>query len=181
MPLNRRTGGRSERVQKAVFTAALALYCPGETVPSMATVAAKAGVQKTTLYRRWSSPEALMHEAVAHGPRQAIPVPDTGSLRGDLRELARLGHEFVVSDEGRGTTRMLVAAEEASRRAYWTQRYDALSPIFKRAVARGELAADAKWELYLDAIVGSSVFAAWVKGTPLSLEATLAIVELLCR
>lgn len=181
MPLRRRTGGRSERVRQVVFAAALALYRPGETMPSMAAVAAKAGVQKTTLYRRWSSPEALMHEAVAHGARQAIPVPDTGSFRGDLRELARLGHEFVVSDEGRDTTRMLVATGEASRQAYWARRYAALSPIFERAVARGELADNAKWELYLDAIVGSSVFAECVKGAPLSLEATLAIVDLLCK
>lgn len=181
MPPKRRTGGRSERVQQAVFTAALALHRPGGAAPSMAAIAAKAGVQKTTLYRRWGSPEALMHEAMAAGPRAAIPVPDTGSLRGDLRELARRGHEFVVSNEGRATTRMLVAAEEASRQAYWVQRYDALWPIFERAVARGELAANADWKLYLDVIVGSSIFAEWVKGTPLSLEASLAIVALLCK
>ncbi len=181
MPPSRRTGGRSERVQQAVFAAALALYRPGGPVPSMAAVAAKSGVQKTTLYRRWASPEALMHEAMAAGPRQAIPVPDTGSLRGDLRELARLGHGFIASDEGRAATRMVVAAEEASRRAYWAGRYAVLAPIFERAVSRGELAADADWALYLDVIVGSAVFAEWVKGTPLTLEASLAVVNLLCK
>ena len=78
-------------MRDAVFAAAIDLYDPGQPVPSMADIASRAGVQKTTLYRRWGDAEALLHEAVACQPREAIPVPDTGSLHGDLCELAMSG------------------------------------------------------------------------------------------
>ena len=177
--LKRRTGGRSEHVRRAVFAAALALYRPGESMPSMAAVAAQAGVQKTTLYRRWGSLEALMHAALADAPRQAIPVPNTGSFGGDMRELARLGHEFIASSEGHRTMRMLIAADEASRQAYWAQRYLALKPIFTRAILRGELPDQVNPGPYLDAIVGSSVFTGWIAGAPEALDSTLGLIDLL--
>lgn len=179
IPPRPRPGGRSERVAQAAFAAALSLHRPGGRAPSIAEIAAKAGVQRTTLYRRWGGPEALLHEAMMHAPREAIPVPDTGSLRGDLQELARSGCGFVASAEGRATTRMVIAAEPASRQAYWERRYGELAPIFERAVARGELSADADWRLYLDVIIGAPIFAECVKGSPLPLDACLAIAGLL--
>src|SRR5690606_20938492 len=54
---------------------------------TMDAVAARAGVAKTTIYRRWDSKEAMVVDAVR---RMAAPTSaiDTGTLRGDLEALA---------------------------------------------------------------------------------------------
>jgi len=65
---------------------------------TMSGVAARAGAGKATVYRRWASKAELVIDAVACGSRGIAPedVPDTGSLRGDLRALHDLKHR----DEG---------------------------------------------------------------------------------
>ena len=53
---------------------------------TMDAVAARAKASKATLYRRWTNKVSLVIEALQHskGPTE---VPDTGSLREDLRGL----------------------------------------------------------------------------------------------
>ena len=51
---------------------------------SIEEVAARAGVGKATIYRRWSSKGALALDAFLAEFKQQQPLPDTGSLRGDL-------------------------------------------------------------------------------------------------
>ncbi len=54
---------------------------------TMDLVARRAGAGKATIYRRWSSKEALLLDAVAHMKQQQVDLenlPDTGTLRGDL-------------------------------------------------------------------------------------------------
>lgn len=49
------------------------------------TVAARAQTSKPVLYRRWKTRDELLHATIRHqGGTTAFPVPDTGSLRGDL-------------------------------------------------------------------------------------------------
>ena len=78
MQEKKRPGGRSALVRASIFRAAQELFTPGEPLPTLAQIALRAGVQKTTVYRRWPTVEALLHEALADRPRRAIPVPDTG-------------------------------------------------------------------------------------------------------
>ncbi len=53
---------------------------------SLDAVAVEAGVSKATIYRRWSSKEALMLDAWMTCVRKP-EVPDTGTLQGDLEAL----------------------------------------------------------------------------------------------
>src|SRR5204863_7509489 len=53
-----------------------------------AAVAERAGISKATMYRRWRSKEALVVDAVASLVSE-IAIPDTGSLREDVRALLR--------------------------------------------------------------------------------------------
>src|ERR1700685_4461748 len=52
------------------------------------SVAARAHASKTTIYRRWSGKAELIVDAL-NSLKGSQPVPDTGSLRGDLEEIAR--------------------------------------------------------------------------------------------
>lgn len=80
-----RPGGRSSRVRDAVFSAveALLLESPGD-LPSMAAIAERAGVNPTSLYRRWGDIRRLAGEVAVNRLMREHPVPDTGSVRGDL-------------------------------------------------------------------------------------------------
>src|SRR5581483_3234924 len=83
--VRRRPGGRSARVQVAVFEATFQLLEErGYEGLSMASIAERAAVHETSLYRRWKTKERLVLDAVNHRVAQEIPVPDTGALRSDL-------------------------------------------------------------------------------------------------
>jgi AcrR family transcriptional regulator len=76
---------RSARVDEAIIQAVLDLLAEGHTVEALTieAVAARAGVGKATIYRRWSGKEALLVDAVStlKGP---LPSPAGESVRGDL-------------------------------------------------------------------------------------------------
>src|SRR5437764_14075432 len=84
---------RSERADKAIVDATLDLLAEegGVTGVSIEAVAARAGVGKTTIYRRWPNKEALIIDALA-ALKEPFPVPRGDSARDDLVALA---HAFV--------------------------------------------------------------------------------------
>src|SRR5215470_1048367 len=86
----RRPGGRSARVRSAVLDAtAQILLEKGLDGLSVAEIAQRAGVNETSIYRRWGTRENVGLEVALSRAELAIPIPDTGSLRGDLLVLAR--------------------------------------------------------------------------------------------
>jgi len=81
----KRPGGRSRRITEAVFDAVEALLAevPSE-VPSIAAIAQRAEVNPTTLYRRWTDAHELVGAVAVSRLMRDNPIPDTGSVRGDL-------------------------------------------------------------------------------------------------
>ena len=75
---------RSAEAHAAILRAALELAVSGGLSGlSMEAIAARAGVGKATIYRRWKTKEALFAEAI--GSIAVMPdIPDTGTVRGDL-------------------------------------------------------------------------------------------------
>ena len=81
---------RSEQADRAIMAAALELLAErGIAGMSIEEVASRAGVGKATVYRRWSSKGALALDAFLAEFRGQQPLPDTGSLRGDLHASLR--------------------------------------------------------------------------------------------
>src|SRR3984885_1261290 len=81
-----RRGGRSARVVAEVLRAtAEELARVGYAALRMEDVARAAGVNKTTVYRRWPTKMRLVAEAMRHERERRSVAPDTGSLREDLR------------------------------------------------------------------------------------------------
>jgi AcrR family transcriptional regulator len=112
-------------------------------------VAVRAHVNKTTVYRRWPTKEALVRAALLSLTQghQKMPVPDTGSVREDLMIVVRRVITLTNSAEGRATMRMFAAESphsELSRIAESARRtHDAIPlGILRRARLRGELRAD---------------------------------------
>src|SRR5262249_48520076 len=85
-----RPGGRTARIRAAVLAAAFdELVEVGYGRLSMESVAQRAEVHKTTVYRNWGSREALIAAAVREQTARDVPMPDTGSLAEDLHLFAR--------------------------------------------------------------------------------------------
>lgn len=143
----RRTGGRSARVVQAVLDATIeALAHSGYQALSFEDVAERAGVSRTTIYRRWATRQDLARAALLRFAEQRSAVfPDTGSLRGDL--LA--GIADCGTAQGEQDLRLLraLAAEfddpelSAVARLAWARIKQPNLTIVERAVARGELPA----------------------------------------
>jgi AcrR family transcriptional regulator len=142
----RRTGGRSARVVHDVLAAAVdELARSGYAALSFDAVAARAGVSRTTVYRRWPTKPDLVRAALLRlAEEHTGQPPDTGALREDLLELVRRRLAANVADRDAGLTRVLMAEvsdpEVAALARVVRTRFQA--PIVlavERAIARGEL------------------------------------------
>lgn len=122
-------------------------------------VAARAGVNKTTIYRRWGGREALVADVLLSAADQRIALPDTGALRGDLVAFARQVRDALVAPANGALMSTLAAGGRDSSlaelgRRYWAARFARARPMVERAVARGELAADVDADALIVRVVG---------------------------
>lgn len=145
MAVRPRPGGRTARTKSAVFEAVAALVTErGHAAVSMTDVAERAGVAATSLYRRWGDVRALIMEVAVEQLQRDRPLPDTGSLAGDLRKWARSIAAGLRSPEGSSFFSALVAtsmppgAEGSARTAAMERRRDQVAMMLERARVRGE-------------------------------------------
>lgn len=149
METSKRPGGRSARVRDAVRQATLeelgAHGFPGLTVEN---VAQRSGVHKTTVYRRWRNPAGLVADALALAADEPWPLPDTGALETDIRELTALVHTgFVDPEAGPISTAFVAAALRSAEaadalREFYRARHRQCAVLVERAIARGEISAE---------------------------------------
>lgn len=166
--LRRRTDGRLDRTRDpAILNAALAALAEnGYVNTNMNDIAARAGVGKAAIYRRWSSKAALITDALVYWRPDLLDddAPDTGSLEGDFDELVR---RAVRNDEEHFSYDLVLrAAVEATHDPHLASALDDLmllkgrrvvTAILQQAVARGELPADRDWSLVADVMTGMSL------------------------
>ena len=155
---------RSPECDHAILDAALAEYAAnGLDGMSVDAVAARAGVGKATIYRRYPSKAALVVAAALKAADEQAPIADTGSVRGDLttalRNLRRLLDDPVV---GAAKRMLLVDSARNEELAHMhaesvRDRRQGVFDVFRRGVARGELEPDIDVEFAADR-VGAPVF-----------------------
>ncbi|MFE6104307.1 TetR/AcrR family transcriptional regulator C-terminal ligand-binding domain-containing protein [Streptomyces laurentii] len=144
-PGSRRPGGRTARTRAAVRDAVLTgLAEHGYPALTVEYVAEHSGVHKTTLYRRWGGVEGMVADALALAGEDRWTAPDTGSLAGDLRALAReVADSFVDPARAAAPTAFVAAAFQSPRaaeslHAFYAERFRRCARVVDRAVARGE-------------------------------------------
>lgn len=150
-------------------------------------VAARAGVGKATVYRRWPSKEDLAVAAMESLYSAEMPEPDTGSIVTDLRQSYRAALSFVNSPEGASYLRMSIAESirderiAALYRASTERREERSRQTFERAIARGEVRPD----IDLDSVVqwlGGLIAVRAITGRPMpSVEDVDSLVEFTLR
>jgi AcrR family transcriptional regulator len=128
---------------------------------SIEGVARRAGVGKTTIYRRWNSKLQMVIDVVSAVAIQGMETPDTGSLRGDLRAMlgvasVALRHPLalqIVPDllaEAARNPEIAVTLEKALRET----QLGFSAVVLQKAMERGELPADTDVQLALDLAIG---------------------------
>jgi AcrR family transcriptional regulator len=143
--VRRRTGGRSAKVREAVLRATLqALTELGYGGLTISEIARRSGVHASSIQRRWGALENVLLEAVLGYSEQKLPIPNTGSLRGDLLAFARSLNRYLATPLGETVLRTLAAAEDnpvlaANRAEIIKARYAATRVMGERAAERGEL------------------------------------------
>lgn len=170
-----RPGGRAARVRSDVLAAASELLMEvGYDKTSVEDVAARAGVHKTTVYRRWPTKPELIAAAVGAQAAENVPVPDTGSVVGDLQAFAREIVANVGSEGGTRRSRSLVAAAATSdevadnMHALWAERLAISATIVERAIERGELPPGSDPNLIIETLIGPIWVRLLLTGEPIN-------------
>ncbi|WP_017600864.1 TetR-like C-terminal domain-containing protein, partial [Nocardiopsis lucentensis] len=125
-----------------------------------------------TIYRRWSGKAELVYEAV-FTTTDTAPVPDTGTLEGDLTVLVQqLIDEFGAPAAAAALPGLLAdfaAVPELRTRirsAFLAPAKRRLAGVFDRARERGESGPSVETDLVLDTLVGTVLFRLGILGEP---------------
>ncbi len=121
---------------------------------TMGHVASRAGVAKTTLYRRWPSKNELVVDAVA-SLFDDLVMPDLGSLRADIEAVVGQFADLLARPETQAALLALFA--EGTRDPQLRRRIrEAIVDPQKHLVRQGRAAAQARGELEADTDTGSA-------------------------
>jgi AcrR family transcriptional regulator len=178
---------RSVEADEAILEAAVDLFAAGGLDGlTVEGVAARAGVGKATVYRRYPCKVDLVIAAsrcFAFGDEQ----PDTGTTRGDMRAMVvglierltttALGRALPMMVADRARVPELAEAHRAivsEKRAFHRQ-------VVQRGIARGDLRPDVDPEAVIDAYVGPVFYRFLISDAPLDDEFADALVDAVLR
>jgi AcrR family transcriptional regulator len=164
-PGQRRPGRpRSEQADRAIIEAALSLF--GESGPEglcIEKVAARAGVGKATIYRRWPGKEELLLDAIA-ALQAPLPEPAGRSVREDLVTVLSVMRDN-IADPRRAREFALLLGEGAKYPRLMARyvetilepRREVIRSVLRRGVATGELRASTDIEAALFMLTGAVI------------------------
>jgi AcrR family transcriptional regulator len=181
----RRPGGRTADVTHRVHQAVTQLLVEGgPRACTFKAVAERAGIERSTLYRRYSDTWDMMLDSMMIRAADEV-MPDLGTSFADdltsvLRKLTRM------LESPLGPTIMSVAAELRAHsrsdfsRTFFDRRMAQLEPMFEAAVKRGELPAETDREALFTAAAGPIYFRMFIAGRPVDEDFVHAIVSNVC-
>jgi AcrR family transcriptional regulator len=148
---------------------------------SVDRVAERAGVAKTTIYRRWPSKAELVVAMVA-GLRNAVRFEPGDDPRGDLTALVTT---IAATLQAIPTTLVADLAAAAAReprvgesvRALWSERHAAVTAVIARAQTDGLLPAHADPRVVVDQLVGPLYYRLLITGEPIDPAYVRALVQ----
>ena len=186
-PKRRQGRPRSAARAKAILEATLELLPEvGYGGLTMEGVATRAGVAKTTVYRRWPSKPALV-VAAAEELASNVHRPDTGHVREDLIALLRdIITVYTETVAGRFVPGLLADMAEDSDLAeaigaFLAARREIMFEVLRRGISRGELRPDIDLELAADMMYGPIYYRFLVRRAPLSPQFADQVVDAVLR
>lgn len=164
---------RDNRADRAIVDATADLLAElGYDRLTMEAVAARAGVAKTTLYRRWPSKAVLVADAFAIRAERHLPVPDSGELAVDLHRYLVAVAERLASPTGRAMLGTVAAGirvpelAELLRERFVASRRAAIAGLLRRGIDAGQADPDLDVDLAVDLLVAPLYYRRLVSGQP---------------
>ena len=184
---NRKPDPRAERSKRAILDATRELMNAegGVRTLTVEAVAARSGVAKTTIYRRWRDKWDLALDAVMLDmlPRFANPV-DVGDTRKELITFLDSVTKLWASPPYGPAMQGLIseiATEPELARVYREQvvepRREQLRPVIERGIARGDLRPGTDLRLVHELMVGPILYRLLLSGPPLDRKLTTSLVD----
>lgn len=157
---------RSIESHQAILETTLSLLAEvGFDAMSIEAIANRAGVGKTTIYRRYAGKEELVAAAI-ESIREEVVIADTGSLWGDLDAIIENAAQTTLSPLGRQAVAMIITSASTNSQfaqLYWKTylqpRRRAFSVVIDRAKARNEVKNDLDPGLVFDVMSGTMLYA----------------------
>lgn len=178
---------RSKRADSAILRAATDLLAErGLGGMSIEEIASRAGVGKATIYRRWPSRGALALDAFLAEFLGQQPLPQTGSLRGDLLSALRAWIRSVTETSAGPILVDLIAEAQHDRGLAAAWRDTVLKParaqsarMLDHAISRGEIPADTDADVVLDLLYGPAYHRLLNRHQPLTDRFARQVVDLI--
>jgi AcrR family transcriptional regulator len=164
-PSRARGRPRSEERRNAILAAAMELMQEDDLRrASIDRISERSGVSKATIYKWWPNRTAVAIDAFLHQMMADAPVPDTGSAAEDFRLTLRAMMGFYTSPSGAiyaqliGESQFYPTERERIRTHQVNVRRAAVTKIWDRGVARGELDPNVDPAVALDLIFGPAMY-----------------------
>jgi AcrR family transcriptional regulator len=121
-------------------------------------VSRRSGVRDSSIYRRWGTRENLILDVLLAASERTLPVPDTGTLHGDLATFATALIGYLDAPLGHGLARALAFVTDTedigqARKLFWDSRRRAAEVMISRAIARGELPPDTDARIAIELLI----------------------------
>ncbi len=181
----KRPGGRTAEVTRRINDAILELMAEGGIDHcTFQNVAARAGVERSTLYRRNPDRWPTIMAAIIDLAERETAAFSTGAFRTDL--LDTLLNLVKVLNGPLGPPLMSVAAALQGGAApglteqFWKSRQEQLAPMFDRAIERGELPADTDRDRLFAMAAGPIYFRRFIAGQPVTEAWVSGVVDQVC-
>lgn len=182
-----RPGGRTADVTRRVHNAVLDLLADGgQEACTFNNVAKRAGIERSTLYRRYPNRWAMMGAAFAAVYADVLSFEPTGSFRGDLtchlsRVAQTLGSTLGKAMLAAGAIARLDEGSQEVAGRFWEFRKQQQEPFVRAAIERGELPADVSLEELFAAADGPLYFRLLIIGRPIDQSWVERTVDRVCR
>src|ERR1700679_4016322 len=107
----------------------------GSDAVHIGEIARQAGVHESSIYRRWPTKEHLVFDALLDYHRELLPIPDTGTLRGDLAAYLATVANYSATPIGQAMIKAMVGTHDdsamaAGRADFWQSRIDHTRAMF---------------------------------------------------
>ncbi len=159
----------------------------GFTNMSLEGIAARAGVGKATIYRRWSNKASVVMDAFLAATAKEIAFPNTSSAREDIRRQMRSMVKVLNGPRGRTIATLIGVVQsdnelaEAFRTRFVAVRRGEAKAVVQRGIANGEFKPDMDLESVLDCLYGPLYFRLLIGHEKASAKYADQLVDLVLR
>jgi AcrR family transcriptional regulator len=179
---------RSSEADEAILEAAVDVFAEvGLEALTMEGVAARAGVAKNTIYRRYPNKVDLVASAVRRYTDVGAPPPDTGTTRGDVRALVD-GLIAILTDTPIGrmlpilvAVRTRVPELDAAYAEIVAEKRARSAVVVQRGIERGDFRVDVDVDVVVDAFASAVFYRFLVTRAPLDDAFAAAVVDAALR